>query len=490
MPTDDDYGRRERLLLHQSGQYGQPASPLRGSSGSTASSGTGKSSSSTSSTTSSSSHDGQYSRQPISQSLLGGEHSRYSRYEPYQQLSSVCDRSHAKKSNSSGGGSEYANSSVLIGGPASGSVANPFSTETFLPSPPSPAPAGSDRFVPPPPLSPSVSDKYSSSQSLANYHPADRLMSAGSASAQQSAGQQGVSASGKEQRFSSTDRLLAADAKDQQRGSSYSGSSTERLLASASPVLGVLSERCGYGSSSLKDSVSSSGSSSGSIRYGISSTERLLTSSPIHAPVPEKFANNAGGTTGGSYFKDSPLHERYHHQQQQQASSGSQQHYGGCSASERYSPNPEGARYSSSERILAGGEQQQIASNRRYSTDQALEAACQKYADSRASPGPTEFTSSRYQGYQDAGSQRYGASAAAAATTADRFNDLALQRYAQNRPTDRFVASNERYLSSTGAVAHDVRQSGGCELNRYVKSLKTFFNNFFKSNLSLNSLKT
>lgn len=441
MPTDDDYGRRERLLLqHQTGQYGQPGSPLRSSATGTAN---GKSSTSSNTSSSSSgtgvgSHE-QYSRQPISQGLYSsrydqsGDH-HHLHHSSYQQLSSVCDRSHGGKKTS-----EYAN---LAGGPP---VANPFSgTETFLPSPPSPAPAGSDRFVPPPPLSPSVSDKYSSSQSLANYHPGDRHVSANSASAQQP----GVPGTKEQQRFSSTDRLLAGDGKDTRGSYTGSSSSTERLLASASPVLGVLSERCPGGP--YKDSsVSSSGSSSGSIRYGISSTERLLSSSPIHAPVPEKFANSSS-TAAGAYFKDSPLHERYH----QQAGSGAQ-HYSG--PSERYSPNPpEAARYSTS------GE-------RRYSTDQALEAASQKYApDSRASPGPTEFASGRYQGYQESGSgssQRYG--------TSDRFNDLALQRYAQNSgrpPSDRFLAGNDRYMSGSSAAAHDARQSGGCELSRLVEN--------------------
>lgn len=260
MPTDDDYGRRERLLLHQhpTAQYGPPSvSPVPGTnSGTCRSSGIqagssnssdcyykhsesrcsssasapnqdryqdqrsqtndhseygsrdrfdkskedigdniSKSSESRSSQsnceysisqnqdrfqTSSSLHSHAYSGRPscqtISQNLLADRYSRYGEspsvhnQQQQQQVSgSVSERYGRSDSGlvSSGTGNEYANSSVLA--TASG---NPFSPDTF-PSPPSPAPAN-DRFVPPPPLSPCPSDKYSSSQSLAGYPPADR----------------------------------------------------------------------------------------------------------------------------------------------------------------------------------------------------------------------------------------------------------------------------------------------------------------------------
>ncbi|XP_058809114.1 inactive rhomboid protein 1 isoform X2 [Phymastichus coffea] len=457
MPTDDDCGRRERLLLHQSAQYGQQqqqqssgASPRHGASVSISSG----------------------NEHPAASSAT----LRFSRFADASEQSSrqsdyrVYERSQKQQQ------SEYANTSVVLAAAASSSssasasnnsgsnTSQPsFSAETF-PSPPSPAPAN-DRFVPPPPLSPSAADKYASSQSLATDYAvtADRLLSANAtnnAAARElysnvsSATSKTAAAAAAEQQqryASTTERLLDAsgESKEQQR---YAA---ERLLSS--PVLG-------------------------SVRYaGLSSAERLLSSSPIHAPVPERFASSgsnpaaAGGKSSG-YLKDSPLHERYA-SSQPTSSHHHDSRYG--YVSDRYlsaSANPEGAhqRYASSERILGASSASSSANNeaisRRYSTDRAIEAACQKYADSRTSPA--EFTS-RFQGYQDATStnsnpQRY----VTGATSSDRFNDLAMQRYSQSRPSDRFVAANDRYLSASSASHHDARQNAA-EIARYSSSSST-----------------
>ncbi|XP_033215462.1 inactive rhomboid protein 1 [Belonocnema kinseyi] len=528
MPTDDDYGRRERLLLHQhpTAQYGPPSvSPVPGSNSSTCRSSGIQTSSSNSSDcyhkhesrssssaslsnqnryqdqrsqtndhsdygsrdryekskedigdnlskssesrssqsnceysisqnqerfqTSGSLHNHQYSGrsscQTISQNLLAERYSRYSESPSVhnQQVSgSVPERySHSDSGLvSSGTGNEYANSSVLVS--ASG---NPFSPDTF-PSPPSPAPAN-DRFVPPPPLSPCPSEKYSSSQSLAGYTPADRVLPSSSPSPRDRFGTAPASPipPGKD-RFSSSERLLASsasihDTKDLQR---YSGSSTERLQSSASPVLGnIQSDRCLYASG--KDSSNS--------KYGERLSERLVSSSPIHAPVPERFA----GKSSDRFLVESPILERY-----QSSTNHRGDRFSSISAvAERFltnSPNPEGAhqRYSSSERILAssGGPDQ----SRRYSSsERSVENSCQKYLERpSSSPVPTEFAS-RFSGFQDVSSgQRFVASS-------ERFSELAMQRFGQNRG-DRYLAS-ERYLASS-SPAHDGKIGG--ETNRFI----------------------
>jgi hypothetical protein len=543
MPTDDDYGRRERQLLHQhpANLYGQPlpASSLHGSAVSNSISNVQSSSYTTpaincyhkhhlSSNISHSSVDQdqyrttsqtndqlqhQYSSasigrklcQPMSQNIVSDHRfTRYSdsdnsgndqtkqssgisssptrEYHSYQPLSSVTDRCHQsqslQKKNISNSNSDYANSSILVGVSVSG---NTFSSETF-PSPPSPAPV-SDRFIPPPPLSPSTSEKYTSSQSLVNYPSVNQILCAGSASARDLY----ITTSPspifvKEQRFASAERLLATaststtasatlssvvEGKDQQQ---FSSSSTERLFSSASPVPGVLSsaEKCVYGSSSLKD-VSRSSSA---VCYSDYSTERLLSSSPIHVPVPERFASTDSKSSdhNSSYLKDSLLHEHYHNQPasvQEQQNHHNDRFVSIACTTEKYlssvSPNIETQhqRYTSNERILvasivsASGNNDQV--NRRYSTDRAVESTCQKYEDSRAlvSPAPTEY-SVRFPGYQDnvGGSvaQRY-------ASTSDRFNDLAIQRYAQSRATDKFSSDNECCLSNNSNINHDIRKT-------------------------------
>lgn len=186
---------------------------------------------------------------------------------------------------------EYANTNAL---------ASTFSTETF-PSPPSPAPAN-DRFVPPPPLSPSPSEKYASSQSLAGYPVADRVLPHNSPGPKYGAGGTApASPMPSKERFASAERLLAGqqsvagDAKDQQR---YSGP-PDRLLSGSSPVLGGLQ-------AGLQAGLQSSGLYAKETRYAAISADRLLSSSPIHAPVPERFAGKSD-----RYLADSPIHDRY-----------------------------------------------------------------------------------------------------------------------------------------------------------------------------------
>ncbi|XP_011502716.1 PREDICTED: myb-like protein Q [Ceratosolen solmsi marchali] len=387
-------------------------------------------------------------------------------YRSYQPLSSITERCHQsqKQIGNSNNNTEYANSSVLVAASTGG---NPFGSETF-PSPPSPAPV-SDRFIPPPPLSPSASEKYASSQSLANYPTIPSPISS------------------KEQRFASAERLLATatssstvsiaqssvvEAKDQQQ---YSISSTERLLSSASPVLDVLSatERCVYGSSSLKDI---SGSSS-TAHYDSCSTERLLSSSPIHVPVPERFSSAGSKSNEHGSYQDHEILVQ-HQQQQQQQQQYHHNRFGNIACTtEKFLSSPlnmeaQHQRYSSNERILAtsisstNGNGDHV--NRKYSTDRNVETTSQKYADTRTSAlqVPTEF-SVRFPVYQDnAGSglatQRY-------TNIGDRFNNLVAERYSQTRPTDRFSSGSERYLPSNSNANHDVRQTGG-DLIRYSSS--------------------
>ena len=407
------------------------------------------------------------------------------------------------------GTSEYANSSVIVssglgiagvGSTVGGCTNGVFSPDTF-PSPPSPAPA-SDRFVPPPPLSPSPSEKYVSSQSLSAtgcYSSAsDRILPPSSPTTRDryvTAPASPLSMS-KESRYSamSSDRGMVTErghqsslheAKEhQQQPQRYGTSSTERLLASASPVLGALqsrdteNNRCGIfqAAGGIKES-SSSGVSS---RYSIS-TDRLMSSSPIHAPVPERFA--AGSTNTDRYISnESPNHEtmgRYHHRQEGTSNIPHERYStSGSSGTDRYlsnSPNPEGShgRYSSSERVLgvnsSTGEHVTSRESRRYSTsDRSLEGICQKYAERGErgcsnSPANADY-SCRFSGYQEVTMQpRYPSD--------QRFSELGThQRYGgqssngnngrhdHNRTNDRFVNSNnnDRYLSNS-SPGHDNR---------------------------------
>ncbi|CAD6235393.1 GSCOCG00007876001-RA-CDS [Cotesia congregata] len=344
---------------------------------------------------------------------------------------------------------EYANSGILVL-----STGKPFSPETF-PSPPSPAPTN-DRFVPPPPLSPSPSDKYTSTHSLASYPSGDRILQSGSPNTRDRYGTAPASPILKN-RFASAEKLLAAnsatstnathDAKDQQQR--YT-SSTERLLVNGSPVLCSLQ----------RDSVnlfSVSTASTESNRYPLS-PERLVTSSPMHAPVPERFASK----TKDRFISESPNHERY---QRQETLGIYHDRFSTIANCERYlsgTQNPENLhhRYSSTERALANS-----------STTDALQPRCfpsteqyPKYSErsdrctSSNSPAPTEY-SCRYSTFQDtAGQSRY---------SADRFNDLTLQRYSQSRSNDRF---NDRYLSSLSPT-HDGRITS--ESNRYASTSST-----------------
>ncbi|XP_043524988.1 uncharacterized protein LOC122536584 isoform X1 [Frieseomelitta varia] len=366
-------------------------------------------------------------------------------------------------------GNEYANANILVSGC---SATSPFSSETF-PSPPSPAPAN-DRFVPPPPLSPSPSEKYASTQSLAGYPAADRILAPGSPSARYGGGTAPASPMPAKERFSSAERLLANQqpsgsvhepSKDQQR---YAGAS-DRLLSGSSPVLGSLQaslqgDRSGIYATSSKDSTGS--------RYGAISTDRLLSSSsPIHAPVPERFASKSTDR----YLGESPVHERYHRQEATSSAIHHHDRYSTISSSaERFlsnSPNPEAShqRYSASAersvslQVASGGNDGQ---RRLYTTDRGVETVCQKYTDrSSGSPAPTDFNrySSSFQEVGNTPQSRY-------VSTADRFNDLAIQRCGQSRANDRFCVSTDRYLAGS-SPGHDGRGLANTEAaTRYVGS--------------------
>ncbi|XP_057323391.1 inactive rhomboid protein 1 isoform X2 [Microplitis mediator] len=344
---------------------------------------------------------------------------------------------------------EYANSGILAL-----STSKPFSPETF-PSPPSPAPTN-DRFVPPPPLSPSPSEKYASTHSLANYPSGDRILRSGSPNTRDRYGTAPASPILKN-RFTSAEKLLAVnstsntnttyDAKDQQQR--YT-SSTERLLVTGSPVLGGLQ----------RDSVNLfpvSSANNESNRYPLS-PERLVTSSPMHAPVPERFASKVKDR----FILESPNHERY---QRQESSGIHHERFSTISNCERYisnSQNPESAhnRYSSTERALVSTSTSETLQSRCFTSSEQYP----KYSDrndrctSSNSPAPTEY-SCRYSAFQDtSGQARY---------STDRFNDLTLQRYSQSRTNDRF---NERYLTSLSPT-HDGRINS--ESNRYASTSST-----------------
>ncbi|XP_050461427.1 inactive rhomboid protein 1 isoform X4 [Cataglyphis hispanica] len=338
------------------------------------------------------------------------------------------------------GPSEYANANALVG---------PFATETF-PSPPSPAPAN-DRFVPPPPLSPSPSEKYASSQSLAGYPATDRILPPNSPGPKYGA-DSAASASPMpaKERFASTERLLATqqsapgDAKDQQR---YAGSSDHRLLSGSSPVL-----------EGLQTGLQSSGVYAKDSRYAAISADRILSSSPIHAPVPERFVGKSE-----RYLAESPVHDRYP-RQDPSATAHHERYSAIAAATERFlsnSPNPESAhqRYSSSDRTSLQASSSNSEQNRRLYTDRGVETVCQKYTDrSIGSPASADF--GRYSGFPEVGNQtRY-------VSSNDRFNDLALQRCSQSRSIDRF--SSDRYLAGS-SPAHDGRLSGS-ETSRYIVS--------------------
>ncbi|XP_031837323.1 rhomboid-5 isoform X2 [Nomia melanderi] len=339
-------------------------------------------------------------------------------------------------------GNEYANANIL----ASSCAASPFSSETF-PSPPSPAPAN-DLFVPPPPLSPSPSEKYASSQSLAGYPAADRILAPGSPSARFGGGTAPASPMpSAAERFSSADRLLAGqqsssvhEPKEQQR---YAAAS-DRLLSGSSPVLGSLQVSL----QSERNSVYTTGKDS---RYSAISTDRLLSSSPIHAPVPERFASK-------DRYLESPVYERYH--RQEAAQSVHHDRYPTIPA-EKFlssSPNPETGhqRYSATERGLqvSGNSNEQ----RRLYADRGVETVCQKYTDRPSgSPAPADF--SRYASFQEVGGQsRY-------VSGADRFNESAVQRCSQPRPSDRYCVSNDRFLAGS-SPGHDGRLAAN-DTNRY-----------------------
>ncbi|XP_028048606.1 inactive rhomboid protein 1 isoform X4 [Monomorium pharaonis] len=386
------------------------------------------------------------------QGHYGGTHAGTDRFARFNDLSalhgeqripndrySVCNPELRFDTTSTSGSGEYANANALVGS---------FVSETF-PSPPSPAPAN-DRFVPPPPLSPSPSEKYASSQSLAGYPSADRILPPNSPGPKYGADSAATASSmPAKERFASAERLLAnqqsatGDAKDQQR---YTG--PDRLLSGSSPVLGGLQAGLQASAVYAKDT-----------RYATISADRILSSSPIHAPVPERFVGKSE-----RYLGESPIHDRY--PRQDPPTTAHHERYSAlAAATERFlsnSPNPESAhqRYSSSsDRSSLQTSSSSNEQNRRLYTDRGVETVCQKYTDrSIGSPASADF--GRYSGFSEVGSQtRY-------VSSNDRFNDLALQRCNQSRSIDRF--SSDRYLAGS-SPAHDSRLSSA-ETSRYIVS--------------------
>ncbi|XP_025993917.2 inactive rhomboid protein 1 isoform X1 [Solenopsis invicta] len=401
---------------------------------------------------------GHYQTSAFGQSSLqghyGGAHAGADRFARFNDLSalhgeqrgpndrySVCNPELRFDTAGTNGSSEYANANALAGS---------FVTETF-PSPPSPAPAN-DRFVPPPPLSPSPSEKYASSQSLAGYSSADRILPPNSPGPKYGADSAVAASIPAKERYASAERLLAnqqsvtSDAKDQQR---YVG--PDRLLSGSSPVLGGLQ-------AGLQTGLQSSAVYAKDTRYATISADRILSSSPIHAPVPERFVGKSE-----RYLGESPIHDRYS-RQDPSATAHHERYSAMAAATERFlsnSPNPESAhqRYSSSDRSSLQTSSSSSEQNRRLYTDRGVETVCQKYTDrSIGSPASADF--GRYSGFPEVGSQtRY-------VSSNDRFNDLALQRCSQSRSIDRF--SSDRYLAGS-SPAHDSRLSSA-ETPRYIVS--------------------
>ncbi|KAL0115580.1 hypothetical protein PUN28_010828 [Cardiocondyla obscurior] len=398
---------------------------------------------------------GHYQTTTFGQSSLqghyGGAHTdRFARFNdlsalhgeqrPSSDRYSVCNPELRFDTVGTSGTGEYANANALAGS---------FATETF-PSPPSPAPAN-DRFVPPPPLSPSPSEKYASSQSLAGYTSADRIVPPNSPGPKYGPDVAAtVSSMPAKERFASAERLLAnqqsatGDAKDQQR---YAG--PDRLLSGSSPVLGGLQ-------GGLQTGLQSSAVYAKDTRYTAISADRILSSSPIHAPVPERFVGKSD-----RYLGESPIHDRYS-RQDSSATAHHERYSTMAAATERFltnSPNPESAhqRYSSSDRSSLQTSTSNSEQNRRLYTDRGVETVCQKYTDrSISSPASADF--GRYSGFPEVGNQtRY---------SNDRFNDLALQRCSQSRSIDRF--SSDRYLAGS-SPAHDGRLSS-TDTSRYIVS--------------------
>jgi len=253
---------------------------------------------------------GHYQTSAFGQSPLqghyGGGHAGTDRFARFNDLSALHGEQRASSSDrysvcnpelrfdavGPNGPSEYANANALAG---------PFASETF-PSPPSPAPAN-DRFVPPPPLSPSPSEKYASSQSLAGYPATDRIFPPNSPGSKYNGdGTAPGSPMPAKERFASAERLLvnqqsaAGDTKtDQQR---YVAP-PDRLLSGSSPVLGGLQ-------TGLQTGLQASGVYVKDARYATISADRILSSSPIHAPVPERFVGKSE-----RYLGESPIHDRY-----------------------------------------------------------------------------------------------------------------------------------------------------------------------------------
>jgi len=133
---------------------------------------------------------------------------------------------------------------------------------------------------------------------LADYPSADRILPPNSPGPKYGADNATTASSmPAKERFASAERLLAnqqsdtGDTKDQQR---YTGP-PDRLLSGSSPILG-----------GLQTGLQSSAVYAKDTRYAAISADRILSSSPIHAPVPERFVDKSE-----RYLGESPIHDRY-----------------------------------------------------------------------------------------------------------------------------------------------------------------------------------
>ncbi|XP_044006424.1 inactive rhomboid protein 1 isoform X3 [Aphidius gifuensis] len=332
---------------------------------------------------------------------------------------------------------EYANSDILT---LSASI-KPFSSENF-PSPPSPAPTN-DHFVPPPPLSPTPSDKQNiKNRNLCRYPSDDCVIPPGSPGLNRERYINNDSSTIKN-RFSSAERLLGnnntqniihdnRDHHQQQQQHRYC-SSNERLLDTGSPLIMTSHQR---------DNITKDND-----RYTVS-TERLISSSPIH---PASFTNKTTTTataTTDRYTNNSPTHERY----QRQELSNYQDRYSLITSSDKYLSNSmnnddTNMHYSSTERILGGATTAAAVTTSATSSTTTTATSSRRYSSTdrdndnqkinerierckTSSPIVSDFLC-RFSGIQDTLNQ--------SRHTSEQFNDISHHRYTQSSRT------NDRY---------------------------------------------
>lgn len=360
-----------------------------------------------------------------------------------QRLSFTTNDSYQSKSKVT---NEYANSDILT---LSASI-KPFSSDSF-PSPPSPAPTN-DRFVPPPPLSPTPSEKHSTNRNLSRYPSDDCVLpSVGSPLNRDRYANTDstTSSSVLKNRFSSAERLLANSTinsvqnihDNHEHQQHRYCSSNERLLDPGSPALINHQQQI-----TNKDND----------RYTIS-TERLISSSPIHAPVPERFTNK---TTTDILFttNNSPKHERY---QRQDTTINYQDRYSLITNSDKYLSNSQinndntNLRYSSTERILGTSSSSSSSQSRRYSSTAERDNDNQKLNDridrcTTSSPLDNDFLC-RYTDIKDSttttttnNQSRY--------QNEQQFNDISHHRYTQSsRQTNERYNNEHSYFTNTSS---------------------------------------